>query len=414
MIPRKRLDIGWTDLLFAIGACLWPGGRERMRHRLERLWSSEGPLGGKGLACLSVRSGFDALLAVLDLPRGSEVLISAITIRDMTRILEEHGLVPVPVDLDMRALAVDPESLARAVTPKSRVILAAHLFGSRMPLEPVLRVAREHGLFVIEDCAQAYCGAYCGDNYRGHPDCDVSLFSFGPIKTATALAGGLVTFRDRSLRDRVAERQASWPVQGRRRFLTRICKYSFIKLLSYRPVFSLFYQGCRIVGASHDAIISASVRGFAGPGFFERIRQQPSFPLLALLARRLKSDRTGIEERTALAQRAIGLMPAVERPGDQAPWHTHWVFPIQEDEPEMLIPALWARGFDATRGASSLCVVEPPEDRPEMEPSQARRAFSRLLYLPVHPGLRRRDVERLARAIHESRPGGRPGGRPGE
>lgn len=395
MIPRKRLDIGWPDLLFGFVCCLWTGDRERMRRRLEQLWSPE----GNGLACLSVRSGFDALLSVLDLPRGSEVLVSAITIRDMTRILEEHGLVPVPVDLDMRALAVDLESLARAVTPRSRAILVAHLFGSRMTLEPVLSVAREHGLFVIEDCAQAYCA----DSYRGHPECDASFFSFGPIKTATALAGGLLTFRDRSLRDRVAERQASWPVQGRGRFLTRICKYSFLKLLSYRPVFSLFYQGCRMAGASHDAVISSSVRGFAGPGFFERIRQQPSFPLLALLARRLKDDGTGIEERAALARRAIDLMPAVERPGDQAPWHTHWVFPIQEDEPEMLIPTLWARGFDATRGASSLCVVDPPADRPETEPSQARRAFSRLLYLPVHPGLKQRDMERLAQAVQEIR-----------
>jgi perosamine synthetase len=396
MIPRKRLDIGWSDLLFGIGACLWPGSRERMRHRLERLWFPE----GNGLACLSVRSGFDALLSVLDLPRGSEVLVSAITIRDMTRILEEHGLVPVPVDLDMRTLTVDPESLARAVTPRSRALLVAHLFGSRMPLEPVLSAAREHGLFVIEDCAQAYCG----DGYRGHSECDVSLFSFGPIKTATALAGGLITFRDRSLRDRVEERQASWPVQGRGRFLTRIGKYSFLKLLSYRPVFSLFYRGCRLAGASHDAIISGSVRGFAGPGFFGRIRQRPSFPLLALLARRLKRcDSQGIEDRAALARLAIGLMPTVERPGDRAPWHTHWVFPIQEDEPEMLIPSLWARGFDATRGASSLCVVDPPADRPEMEPAQARRAFSRLLYLPVHPGLRGRDVERLAQAVQESK-----------
>ena len=409
MIPRKRLDIGWTDLLFGLICCLWPGSRERMRRRLERLWSPE----GNGLACLSVRSGFDALLSVLDLPRGSEVLVSAITIRDMTRILEEHGLVPVPVDLDMRALAVDPESLARAVTPRSRVILVAHLFGSRMPLEPVLGAAREHRLFVIEDCAQAYCADYCGDNYRGHPECDASLFSFGPIKTATALAGGLITFRDRSLRDRVAERQASWPVQGRGRFLTRIGKYSFLKLLSYRPVFSLFYQGCRMAGASHDKIISDSVRGFAGgrAGVFERIRQRPPFPLLALLARRLKRcDPSGIEERAALARRAINLLPAVERPGDRAPWHTHWVFPIQEDEPEMLIPFLWARGFDATRGASSLCVVDPPADRPEMEPSKARRAFSRLLYLPVHPGLRRGDVERLAQAVQENRPGSKARG----
>ncbi len=395
MIPRKRLDVGWPDLLFGLGACVWPGGRERMAQRLERLWSPE----GRGLACLSVRSGFDALLSELDFPEGSEVLVSAITIRDMTRILEEHGLVPVPVDLDLRTLAVDLESLARAVSPRSRAILVAHLFGSRMPLEPLLGVAREHGLFVIEDCAQAYRA----DDYRGHPDCGVSLFSFGPIKTATALAGGLITFRDRSLRDRVAGRQAGWPVSGRGRFLTRILKYSVLKLLSYRPVFSLFYRGCRLLGASHDAVISGSVRGFAGEGFFGRIRRQPPFPLLALLARRLKrADGVEIEHRAAMAREAIGLMPGLERPGDQAPSHTHWVFPVLRDEPGLLISSLWGSGFDATRGASSLCVVEPPADRPETEPAHARRAFSRLFYLPVHSGMKRRDLERLARAIQAS------------
>ena len=394
MIPRKRLDIGWLDLLHGIGACLWPGDREGMRGRLERAWSPE----GLGLACLSVRSGFDALLDVLDLPRGSEVLVSAITIRDMTRILEEHGLVPVPVDLDLQTLAVDPGSLARAVSPRSRAVVVAHLFGSRMPLEPVLDLAREHGLFVIEDCAQAFRGPGDGGD-RGHPECDVRLFSFGPIKTATALAGGLFTFRDRSLRDRVEERQAGWPVQGRRTFLARCCKYALLKMLSWRPVFSLFYQVCRLSRRSHDEIISGSVRGFAGGDFFTRIRQRPSFPLLALLARRLERfDRSGIDQRTAMAEAAIQLLPSLERPGGGAAEHTHWVFPVCHETPETLIRHLWAKGFDATRGASSLCVVDPPADRPETEPARARRAFFHLLYLPVYAGLSRRDVERLARA----------------
>jgi len=78
--------------------------------------------------CLSVRSGFDALLAALALPAGAEVLTSALTIRDMTRIIEAHGLVPVPVDLDMRRLAVRPEDLARAATPRTR---AVNGFGTR-------------------------------------------------------------------------------------------------------------------------------------------------------------------------------------------------------------------------------------------------------------------------------------------
>lgn len=392
MIPRKRLDIGWFDLLFGLRCCFGPGNREAARERAEGAWPAN------SLACLSVRSGFDALLQVLNLPRGSEVLMSALTIRDMVRIVEEHGLVPVPVDLDPRTLAVRSESLARAVSQKTRAIVVAHLFGSRMPMEPVLRFAREHDLFVIEDCAQAYTG----DEYRGHSECDVSFWSFGPIKTATALAGGVLRFRDGSLCERVRSRQSGWPVQSRWKFMTRLAKYSFLKLLSYLPVFTFFVWVCKVMGKSHDAVISASVRGFAGPGFFDRIRQQPSTPLLRLLERRFETfDRSRIAERTHLARQAIGLLPDLERPGDAADFHSYWVFPVLSDDPERMIHSLWARGIDATRGASSLSVVAPPGDRPETGPEEALAMFARLLYVPVESGLGLRGVERLARAVGE-------------
>ena len=131
MIPRKRFDIGWSDLLTGISSCLWTKSCESIEPRIERLWSED----GASLVCLSVRSGFDALLQTLGFESGTEILVSAVTIRDMTRIIEAHGLVAVPIDLDFTRLSVRPESMFRAVTPRSRAILIAHLFGSRMPME---------------------------------------------------------------------------------------------------------------------------------------------------------------------------------------------------------------------------------------------------------------------------------------
>src|SRR5262245_23957126 len=135
MIPRKRLDISWSDVLYGIASCLRPAHQETAERKVQRAC----PGGEASLACLSVRRGFDALLTALDFPAGSEVLVSAVTIRDMTRILQAHGLVPVPIDLDVPLLAVRPEAMVRAVTSRTRAILVAHLFGSRMPMEPVLR-----------------------------------------------------------------------------------------------------------------------------------------------------------------------------------------------------------------------------------------------------------------------------------
>src|SRR6185369_9747418 len=202
---RKRLDIRWSDFGGALRDCVTSGDRTRLAADLQNFWSPQ----GDALACLSVRSGFDLWLASLGLPPGSEVLVSAITIRDMVRIIETHGLVPVPVDIDPDTLAIDLDSLQQAISPRSRVILVAHLFGTRQPLADVLEIARQHHLLVAEDCAQAFAGRH----YTGDPRSDVTMFSFGPIKTATALGGALLCVRDRGVLARMRKLQAGYPIQ---------------------------------------------------------------------------------------------------------------------------------------------------------------------------------------------------------
>ena len=149
MWVRKRVDIGWSDLAAALAHCLLPGSRAARAAELERLWSNA----GDAIACLSVRSGFDLWLSAINLPAGSEVLVSAITIPDMLRIIQDHGLVPVPVDVDPDHLAVDPASLEQGLSPRTRAIFVAHLFGTRQPLDGVAKFARRHDLLLIEDCA---------------------------------------------------------------------------------------------------------------------------------------------------------------------------------------------------------------------------------------------------------------------
>jgi perosamine synthetase len=190
MLPRGKIDIAWSDLAFAARRSFRGCDRDAAQRAVEARWSPNGDT----LATLSVRSAFDLWLRARAFPPGSEVLVSAVTIRDMTRILEEHGLVPVPVELDVGTLAVTREALEARLTKRTRAVVVAHLFGSRMPLDGLVALTQERGLPLVEDCAQAYVA----DTYRGHPGCDVALFSFGPIKTNTALGGGLAVVRERA------------------------------------------------------------------------------------------------------------------------------------------------------------------------------------------------------------------------
>lgn len=392
MLPRKKLDIGWTDLLAGITSCFRSGDPHAVRRRIEREWSPR----NDAVICLSVRSGFDLLLQALALPRGSEILLSAVTIRDMVRIVEEHGLVPVPVDLDMRTLSLDPDSLHRCVSERSRALVVAHLFGSRMPLDEVAAFTNARGLYLIEDCAQAYTGR----DYRGHPLSDACMFSFGPIKTNTALGCGVLRIKDAQVLAQMRRLQGCYPVQTRGWFLRRLCKYAGIKLLLTRPGYTVFVAVCRRLSKSHDGVLSAALRGFPGPGLFRKIRRQPGYSLLALLERRLNNFRaSSIKRRTATAEAALRRMPEIPRPGSDAAVHTHWVYPIRSVNPDALMRHLWGIGLDATRGASSLFVIDPPHRRLEAVPVEAKAVLQSVLYLPVYPEMPERDLERMALAV---------------
>lgn len=394
MWPRKRLDIGWSDLARAAVECGWPRDQRALASDLERRWSAK----DDALACLSVRSGFDLLLAALELPAGSEVLMSSVTIHDMARIVEAHGLTPVPVDLDIQQMAPLTESLARAVTPQTRAVVVAHLFGGRIDLRPVVDFARTHGLLVIEDAAQAFAGP----SFTGSEGADVSMFSFGPIKTATALGGALLRVRDVKLLAEMRRRHDAWPAQGRLVYPRRAAKYALLKAMSSRPAFSAVVGGCRLLGRDYDRLVNGMVRGFAGADFFERIRRRPSAPLLALLARRLaRFDAARLAVRARVARRVMGGWEGTTLfPGSACEPHVHWLLPVLAERPDDLIAALAAHGFDATRG-QSLTVVPAPADRPELDPATARAVMDRVVFLPCYAEMSRTAVARLAELLVE-------------
>jgi len=392
MWVRKRLDISWRDLLFAVTQCGWPGNSLSSWQKGGGAWCGADDV----LPCLSVRSGFDLLLGALDFPPKSELLVSALTIPDMVRIAEDHGLVAVPVDLDLDTAGPSVESMRRAITPATRAVVVAHLFGGRTRIEPILDLARQHRLLVVEDCAQAFHGA----RYRGHPQADVSMFSFGSIKTATALGGGVLRVRDAELLRRMRDRQAAWPVQGRWNYLRRLLKYALLKVLSSRACFGLVVRTWAALGRDYDRLVNGSVRGFPGPDFFARIRRQPSAPLLTLLARRLEGyDEGRLSRRTSNGEVLASLLgETVACLGLAMNPHNYWVFPILAEEPERVIAGLRRAGFDATQG-QSMCAVAPPPDRPEQAPRNAANALAKIVYLPNYPELPERAARKMAEVV---------------
>jgi perosamine synthetase len=391
--PRLRLDISFSDLLFALAACVF--ARRRLQEdRVLRAWGSP-----DGIVCLSVRSGFELLLDALQLEAGDEIAFSAITHPDMVRIAEARGLRVLPVDLDLTSLAPDAQALERALGPRTRLMVVAHLFGGLAALGRTAELARRHGTIVVEDCAQSVRHP----NDHGDPDADVSLFSFGSIKTATALGGALVRVADDDLRARMRSLQLAWPVQPRREYAARTAKFAGLRALSEPHVYALFARSLAATGHSLDAVVNGSVKGFAGSELTRRIRRRPSAPLLAVLARRLRRfDVERLEARTRAGERVAATLPEqVRRPGREAADPTHWVFPVLAADRGALVSHLRRTGFDAATATSSIDAVPAPEDRPELRPTQAERTIAEVVFVPAYPELGDDELDRLAESVAE-------------
>ncbi len=382
LYARHHIDIGWHDMAFALGALARSPTGEFLRG-IQRAW----PTDQRAIACLSVRTAFDALLSALRLPGGSEIIMSAVTIAGMQDIARHHDLTIRAVDVDPDTLAPSVDAVAAVLSDRTRLILIAHLFGSRVDLQS-FAAFRSSSVLLVEDCAQSWSPAF-----RGSPEADVSLFSFGPIKTLTALGGAVAVIRDQQLADAFASQIEVYPQLGRWWFFKRIVKYAMLKAASQPLPYGLICRTLKLFGGDVDRAITGLTRGFGQSPPVERFRHRPPDAMVALMSRRLAAP-ADIARRKSAAEALLGAVPGRHAPGSRALELTYWVTPVLTEDPDALRRKLMERGFDATRGTTSMRVIG---DEPERA-TGASGMMRRILYLPspAHlPEAKRQELRAL-------------------
>ncbi|HQV68735.1 MAG TPA: DegT/DnrJ/EryC1/StrS aminotransferase family protein [Thermoflexales bacterium] len=197
-------------------------GNER-KYLLECLdtgWiSSEGPFVKKfeeqfaarvgrkhGVAVTNGSAALDAAVAALQLSPGDEVILPAFTIISCAAAIVREKAIPVVVDCDPRTWNMDPARVEERITPRTKAIMVAHIYGLPTDMQPVMALAKKYNLRVIEDAAEMHGQTYTFSDGRQKP-CgsfgDLSTFSFYPNKHITTGEGGMIVTDDDALAARL-------------------------------------------------------------------------------------------------------------------------------------------------------------------------------------------------------------------
>ncbi len=166
---------------------------------------------------LTVSNGTTALhlaLVALGIGPGDEVIVPDLTFAASANVVIHCGATPVLADVTRGTWTLDPAEFARKITPRTRAVMPVHLYGHPCDMDPIMEIARQHGLRVVEDCAEAL-----GAKYKGRlvgTIGDAGCFSFFANKVITTGEGGMVFTSDPALHRRMQILRDHGMEKGRR------------------------------------------------------------------------------------------------------------------------------------------------------------------------------------------------------
>ena len=187
---------------------LGPEEMEAVQKPLETGWVVQGPYVKKfedafseytksqfSAASTSCTTALHLSVAALDLKPGQEVIVPAFTWVSTANVVEYMGAKPVFCDVDLQTFNIDPKKAAELVNEKTVGMIPVHLFGLCVDMEPLLKLCREHKLWMVEDAACA-AGAWYNGKHAGTFG-EFGCFSFHPRKAITTGEGGMIICKDK-------------------------------------------------------------------------------------------------------------------------------------------------------------------------------------------------------------------------
>ena len=398
------IDMEWACLLHLVPELIKPSDRTAMIKDIEHIFLSN-PEKEKLLMTLSVRTAWDLFLSVMEWPLGSEIIVTAINIPEMTKVVRYHGHIPIPIEVDKEGLKPNLKDIEAAITPQTKAIMLSYVFGAEFDLTEIIKLAKRHNLYVIEDSAECYHGPKAS----GHPDADMTLFSFGTIKTMTAYGGGLAVIRNNEvLYRKMKYTLENYPHAGNKFYAKKTAKNMFPMIATQSVTLNRYGRWVLnyLLNYDHREMIVSMVRGFPdeSKGFLNKFRKQVPTAMIAMLLLRLRRfSADGFEKKVQdlrdvqdMLVRNNVVIPAHEKKN-----RYYWAYPFIADDKSLAYEKLQNRGVDAYLRSTQIKPVDSPVGSRYKEPEKTKEFFERILYLPIHLGVPRESMFKIAEEVVE-------------
>ena len=335
--------------------------------------SDEDPAALHCLAVNSATAGLHLALEALGIGPGDEVITTTHTFTATAEVVRYLGADVKLVDIDPATLNIDPALIEAAITPRTKAILPVHYAGLAADMPAILKIARRHGLRVVEDAAHALPTTSAGQRV-GTLASDATVFSFYANKTITTGEGGMLVTRSAAL----AQRARVMRLHG-------MSRDAFDRFTATVP--SWYYE-------------------IVAPGFKYNLTDIAA----ALGLQQLKKAWRFQQQRQALAMhyhQALAGLPLVLPPGpcqgDLHAWHLYVVrlgdaATISRD---LFIERLFAAGIGCSVHYIPLHLQPYWRERYQLDAAQfphSQHAFERLVSLPMYSRMTEADVLRVAQA----------------
>jgi dTDP-4-amino-4,6-dideoxygalactose transaminase len=364
---------------------------------------------GRGTAISAAygRIAFYYILKALDLPAGSEIIFPSLTFWVVPELARVAGLKVVFADVDPGTFNLDPASVERVVTDKTRAIVPTHLYGLPCDMDRLLEIAGRHNLIVLEDCAHAL-----GATYKGRPVGTFgtgALFSFQTLKPLNCYGGGMALVQDAAVAARVRQIVEALPWPGEKRVRDRLLMGRLQRIFIKPWVFSIslfpILWVSALIDANPDVFLWENIRSLhpLPEQYTERFPNvQAAIGIEAL--KHLDGWTAQVQANARYMDGILGGVPGITVPR-VPPDRTHvyyqyCVYGPDGPERDELVVRCVRRGIDI----ETLHVDVPPDMElfagATAEADGARRA-AQAMQIPIYAGLTDEQVQRVGTTVRD-------------